>query len=461
MQKKATVYHVLIASPTDVNRERHIIREAIYEWNAVQSKQLGVVILPVMWEVDVYPDIGARPQEIINKQIIDESDILIGLFWSKIGTQTDNSLSGTVEEIESFIKNKKPAMIYFSDRNLPNNVDIGQLTALRGFKEFCKSQGVIGTYKNEEELKENFIRHITQLILKLLPKNQTNINLNNSYISNVESTYDYITDEERLRIQADILLDFDINVINKAIDKLMNQYNNLNVLDLGCADGYVTYSRFKENINIKTIHGVDKNPEAITKAKQNINDTKFYFSHLDFEEKEIDFSEYQIVFSALTIHHLLNPEGFINKIWDGLKKGSVLVLRVSDDGFKVNYPKVPELDFLLSSTKSILGSSDREFGRKVYTFCGNLTPNPIYSEMFFHTESTVGMSKKERENFFIDNYSFRSKYALRASRLSTSNENDVALAETLVEIEKVQKERFINDDTLFSFNVQNTILIQK
>ena len=87
MQNKATIYHVLIASPNDVNKERQIIRQAIYEWNAVQSKQLGVVLLPVMWEVNVYPDIGARPQEIINKQIIDDADILIGFFWSKIGTK--------------------------------------------------------------------------------------------------------------------------------------------------------------------------------------------------------------------------------------------------------------------------------------------------------------------------------------------------------------------------------------
>jgi len=95
----ATVYQILIASPSDCVEERRAIPEVIYSWNACNSDAFRVVLLPVMWETHSWPELGDRAQSIINKQIVKNCDILIGAFWTRLGTPTGVSESGTVEEI--------------------------------------------------------------------------------------------------------------------------------------------------------------------------------------------------------------------------------------------------------------------------------------------------------------------------------------------------------------------------
>src|SRR3990172_1493833 len=114
MSIQATVYRVLIASPSDVLSERKAISEVLYAWNALNSVAMNIVLLPVMWETHSAPEMGGRPQEIINKQLVRDCDFLIGTFWTRIGTHTGVAESGTVEEIREFLKAGKPVMLYFS-----------------------------------------------------------------------------------------------------------------------------------------------------------------------------------------------------------------------------------------------------------------------------------------------------------------------------------------------------------
>jgi len=58
---------------------------------------------------------GDRPQAILNKQLGEISNILIGIFWTRLGTHTGQAESGTVEEIEEFMKAGKPVLLYFSN----------------------------------------------------------------------------------------------------------------------------------------------------------------------------------------------------------------------------------------------------------------------------------------------------------------------------------------------------------
>lgn len=80
MSYDAKVFNVMIASPGDVASERNIIREMIYEWNVVHSMARKIVLLPVGWESHSSPEMGNRAQEIINNQILDKCDLLVGVF---------------------------------------------------------------------------------------------------------------------------------------------------------------------------------------------------------------------------------------------------------------------------------------------------------------------------------------------------------------------------------------------
>lgn len=86
MSFSATVLNVLIASPSDVPEEREAITESLYEWNALNSQTTGFVLLPVRWESHSAPTMGDRPQGIINNQVVRNCDMLIGAFWTRLGS---------------------------------------------------------------------------------------------------------------------------------------------------------------------------------------------------------------------------------------------------------------------------------------------------------------------------------------------------------------------------------------
>jgi DeoR/GlpR family transcriptional regulator of sugar metabolism len=165
MARTSIILRVLIASPTDVYEERNIIQDSIYEWNNSHSSIFNLFYEPVRWETHVVSEMGDEAQKLINKQIVESSDIVIGVFWSKLGSPTKTELSGSTEEIKEFIKKKKPASIYFSKKDLPNldKLDVNQTEKLREFKEFCTKNGIIGEFDSNEDLKRRIYNLLTKL----------------------------------------------------------------------------------------------------------------------------------------------------------------------------------------------------------------------------------------------------------------------------------------------------------
>lgn len=151
MSFHAEVLNVLIASPSDVETERDEVEHAIYEWNRRYSEQLNVILLPRRWEKDVVPAYrGNDPQQIINEQIVLKSDILIGIFWTKLGTPTLNHSSGTLEEINQFVEARKAVMLYFLDKPVPrSNDNYSEMARVDEFKRNYSSKGMYSLYSVE------------------------------------------------------------------------------------------------------------------------------------------------------------------------------------------------------------------------------------------------------------------------------------------------------------------------
>jgi hypothetical protein len=167
MAYTATVYNVMIASPSDVTQERQIVREVVHEWNAVNSKDKLMVLMPIGWETDASPTMGDRPQEIINEQLLQEADLLITVFWTRIGSPTGKAPSGTVEEIERHISAGKPAMLYFSSAPVrPDSIDPEQYNALCEFKKSCQSRGLIENYDSPDDFRRKLVRQLAQSVAR-------------------------------------------------------------------------------------------------------------------------------------------------------------------------------------------------------------------------------------------------------------------------------------------------------
>lgn len=159
MSFQATVHRVMIASPGDVRGERSIIREVLSEWNAINAEERRTVLIPLGWEIDVAPEMGGEPQRIINSQILRDADLLVGMFWTRIGTPTTGYASGTVEEIEQHLAAGRPAMLYFSSAPInPESIDFEQYQHLKAFRTSCQSRGVYDTYADLTDFRQKFAR---------------------------------------------------------------------------------------------------------------------------------------------------------------------------------------------------------------------------------------------------------------------------------------------------------------
>ncbi|WP_329837729.1 hypothetical protein [Stenotrophomonas geniculata] len=167
MSFSATVYRVLVASPSDVSEDRAAVASAIHGWNSHNSKARSIVLLPVMWETHAAPSLDARPQAVINEQLVRECDMLVGVFWTRLGSPTGEAESGTIEEINWFVKEKKPVMIYFSTRSLPSDCDIDQVKRLRDFKKQIQQKGLVFDYDTPNTLENMLFKQLTTIIERM------------------------------------------------------------------------------------------------------------------------------------------------------------------------------------------------------------------------------------------------------------------------------------------------------
>jgi hypothetical protein len=176
----ATVIPVMIASPGDVAEERDIARQVIHDWNDINSQRSNVMLAAVGWDSHSSPELGARPQELINKRVLKDCDLLIGIFWTRLGTPTGNSPSGTVEEIEEHVAAGKPAMIYFSSKPVSlESVELEQYKKVKEIKESWKQRGLIESYDDADQFRQKLAKQLqlclnkNEYLAKLLKKTKS------------------------------------------------------------------------------------------------------------------------------------------------------------------------------------------------------------------------------------------------------------------------------------------------
>lgn len=97
----ATVAQLLLSSPSDLPQEhREVVIRAIRTWNNSHGRRAAVIFSPTNWEEGSSPEYGVGPQDSLNRQVVDSSDLGLVIFTDRLGTPTKSHESGTVEEIE-------------------------------------------------------------------------------------------------------------------------------------------------------------------------------------------------------------------------------------------------------------------------------------------------------------------------------------------------------------------------
>lgn len=171
MPETILLFRLFVGAPSDVDEALDVIRGQIEEWNRDHGPLAGARVEFTNWRTHSHPAAGARPQAIINKQIVDSCDILVGIFNLRFGTPTGVAGSGTEEEIRRCIKKGKTVMVYFAQRALPRRRrDREEFTRIEKFKKKFGTRALYHTYTDLSSFEETFRRHLAAAMTDLLRK---------------------------------------------------------------------------------------------------------------------------------------------------------------------------------------------------------------------------------------------------------------------------------------------------
>src|SRR5579864_443929 len=98
--KNVSQCRIVIASPSDVTTERELADQVIREAGDTVAPQLSLALRCFRWEIDTFPSFHAHgPQGAVDSLMdITTCDILVVIFWSRLGTPGPDGLSGTEHE---------------------------------------------------------------------------------------------------------------------------------------------------------------------------------------------------------------------------------------------------------------------------------------------------------------------------------------------------------------------------
>lgn len=149
----ANVLKVLIATPGDTGDEVEAIMKSLHSWNGRRAEAEGVILLPRHWKTDAVPMMSSNgPQSVIDSQLVDDADIVIAVFDSRLGTATQTAVSGTAHEIERTAEAGKPVHVYFSNEPVSRSADPEELARLNKFRAEMEANNLLGVYVDPTDL---------------------------------------------------------------------------------------------------------------------------------------------------------------------------------------------------------------------------------------------------------------------------------------------------------------------
>lgn len=165
-----TLFTVLLSSPSDVESERKIVSNIIDEINEIHKNSRFGMILKT-WDKDVSPSIIMETgQNLVDLEFnYEQADLLIGVFYKKLGTPVLDSESGTVHEIKnaisSYIKKASPDIkLYFKRVNVllsdASQKEIEQYNKLINKKNEYMKIGIVQEFNNTREFENKCRKHL-------------------------------------------------------------------------------------------------------------------------------------------------------------------------------------------------------------------------------------------------------------------------------------------------------------
>jgi hypothetical protein len=165
MPYSAQIYPLLVSSPKDVSSDADAVVNAAHRWNVIYGKKFGSNVMPLSWMKHAVAEYGVRPQEALNKQLVEQADVVIALFWHRFGTDTGEAESGTVEEIEKADARGSHVAVLRCTRDIPSgDLDPAQIQRLDDYLASIQDKALVLEYDDENGLRQHVETILTHVV---------------------------------------------------------------------------------------------------------------------------------------------------------------------------------------------------------------------------------------------------------------------------------------------------------
>lgn len=172
--RKVELLRVVVASPGDVKTERDCVEGVAAELNRGLADVLGLRLDVIRWETDAFPGFNADGSQghIDTALRIEESDLVIGIFWKRFGTPVADAASGTEHEIRkayhSWEKSGQPQIMVYFNQIPPLNPTPEEAAQWQQVKQFkgdaLFKQGLWWDYDGAVAFEKLVREHLTQYL---------------------------------------------------------------------------------------------------------------------------------------------------------------------------------------------------------------------------------------------------------------------------------------------------------
>ena len=170
MTRQVTEFSVFVATPSDVEEEVARLEDVIDRLN-LEWDSRGIRLRLVRWKTHASPGFGEDPQAVINSQIEPDHDVFIAVLWSRIGTPTPRTASGTIEEFGRAKKrydedpDSVSLMLYFKMAPVPQPIDVEQIQAVQDFRsELGEEGGLYWTFETADDFGRTVHLHLARYL---------------------------------------------------------------------------------------------------------------------------------------------------------------------------------------------------------------------------------------------------------------------------------------------------------
>jgi hypothetical protein len=166
MAFSALVLQLLLSAPGDLpDGHKALIQRSIRLWNNQQARFYGIHFSPTDWKEDGTPAFGEYAQDVLNDQIVDDSDAGVVVLTDRLGTETPDHESGTAEEIARLRDAGKDVavLVNHTPRAPLTGQAIQEKARLDRYVEGLGKQAFIGQYDSEQRLAEVMSALLTRM----------------------------------------------------------------------------------------------------------------------------------------------------------------------------------------------------------------------------------------------------------------------------------------------------------